>query len=344
MGDINWASYPRVAESRHARGWLQMQHHLRLASRSIEAYGRSLEDYLTFCERRGVEPDYAGRDHLALYVHDLASRPNPRYAEILNIDSGAGLANATIQLRVTAVRLYYDHLIENGLRSDNPVGRGRYTPGKAFAGKRDRGLVRHFRRLPWIPDDDQWQAVLGTLREEPLRNRLMLLLAYDGALRREELVSLEIEDLDLPRRLIRLRAETAKNSAARVLTYSETTGRLLVTYLPHRRSLSAAAGRLFLSESRRNPSQPLSVDMWSKIVQRVADRAGLPRFTTHTLRHLRLTHLARAGLDIHEIATYAGHRNLQTTTLYIHLSGVELAGKVSRCLPGMDCQVAEVFD
>ncbi len=344
MSDISWVSYPRVFESEQARAWLQMQHHLRLAPRTIEAYGRSLEDYLQFCSRLQTQPETAGRDHLSLYVHDLASRPNPRGPKLLNIDSGKGLANATIQLRLTAVRLYYDHLIEEDVRSDNPVGRGRYTPGKAFAGKRDRGLVRRYRRLPWIPDDDQWQTMLGTLREEALRNQLMLLLAYDGALRREELVSLEIGDLDLPRRLIRLRAETAKNGAARVVTFSDTTASLLVTYLTHRRSLSAAAGRLFLSESRRNPSQPLSADMWSKIVQRVTERAGLPRFTTHTLRHLRLTHLARAGLDIHEIATYAGHRNLQTTALYIHLSGVELAGKVSRCLLGMDYQVAEDFD
>ncbi len=320
-----------------------MQHHLRLAPRTIEAYGRSLEDYLQFCSRLQTQPETAGRDHLSLYVHDLASRPNPRGPKLLNIDSGKGLANATIQLRLTAVRLYYDHLIEEDVRSDNPVGRGRCTPGKAFAGKRDRGLVRRYRRLPWIPDDDQWLTMLGALREDPLRNRLMLLLAYDGALRREELVAIEIGDVDMPHRLIRLRAETAKNGAARVVTFSETTAKLLAAYLWHRRDLGEVPGRLFLSESRRNPSQPLSADMWSKIVQRVAERAGLPRFTTHTLRHLRLTHLARAGLDIHEIATYAGHRNLQTTALYIHLSGVELASKVNRCLPIAHSSVAETL-
>src|SRR6266702_4256095 len=52
--------------------------------------------------------------------------------------------------------------------------------------------------------------------------------------------------------------------------------------------------------------------MWSKVVESIADRAGVPRFTTHTPRHLRLTHLARAHLDLHQIATYAGHKSLQT--------------------------------
>jgi hypothetical protein len=43
-----------------------------------------------------------------------------------------GLSNATLQQRLTAVRLFFDFLIEEGQRADHPVGRGRYTPGKAF--------------------------------------------------------------------------------------------------------------------------------------------------------------------------------------------------------------------
>jgi len=71
------------------------------------------------------------------------------------LDSGAGLANATLQQRLTAVRLFYDYLIEEGMRTDNPVGRGRYTPGKGFGGARDRGLIPRYRKLPWIPSDKQ---------------------------------------------------------------------------------------------------------------------------------------------------------------------------------------------
>lgn len=209
------------------------------------------------------------------------------------------------------MRLFYDHLVEQGPRADSPVGRGKYTPGKAFAGKRERGLLKRYRKLPWIPGDGEWERLLGVLREESLRNRLMLLLSYDGALRREELVSLEVGDVDLPYRQVRVRAEAAKNGAARVVIFSATTAKLLVAYHRHRRTLSTAAGALFLSESRRNRAQPLSVSMWSKAVRSVADGAGLPRFTTHTPRHLRLTHMARAGPDIHEIAVYAGHRSLQ---------------------------------
>ena len=147
------------------------------------------------------------------YVHDLASRPNPRAPQVLNLDSGRGLSNATMQQRLTAIRLFYDYLMEEGLRSNNPVGRGRYTPGKAFGGKRDRGLVPSYRRLPWIPEETQWRAILDVVRDDPIRNRAMFALAYDCGLRREELCGLATQDIDPSHRLVHIRAETTKGSA-----------------------------------------------------------------------------------------------------------------------------------
>ena len=60
---------------------------------------------------------------------------------------------------------------------------------------------------------------------------------------------------------------------------------------------------------------------WTKVVERMALKSDLPHLTTHTMRHLRLTDLARAGLDMHHIAALAGHRVLQSTLIFIHLSG-----------------------
>ncbi|MDQ6602700.1 MAG: tyrosine-type recombinase/integrase, partial [Chloroflexota bacterium] len=338
-----WERYPYVIRSEPARVWLQMQHDLQLAPKTLDAYGRSLNDYFAFCDRHATDPETVTRAYLARYVADLTTRPCPARSGNQLDHARRGLANATIQLRLTVVRLFYDHLIEHGVREDNPVGRGRYTPGNAFAGKRERGLLARYQRLPWIPGDDQWQALLRAVRDEPLRNRAMFVLAYDGALRREELVTVQIGDLDFAHRHVRLRAERTKNGVARVVTFSQTTGALLVAYQRQRATLSRVPGVLFLSESRRNRAQPLSASMWSKVVTGIAGRAGCPLFTTHTLRHLRLTHMARAGLDLHLIATYAGHRSVQTTLRYIHLSGVELAEKMTRTMAGIDRMVAEAL-
>lgn len=345
MQEIRWEFYPLVAQSERAHTWLEMQKNLQLEPTTIDAYGRSLNDYLAFCVRCNTTPETITREQIALYVHDLASRPNPKGAHILTLDSGCGLSNSTMRQRITVARLYQDYLVYHQLRPDNPISRGHYVPGKAFGGYRERALIPTHHKLPWIPSDEEWLTVINILKEESLRNQVMFLLAYDGALRREELVTLEIEDFDFAYRHIRIQAEHAKNGAERIVGYGKkVTAPLLQAYLQHRRELSSQKGPLFLSESHRNRGQPLSLVMWSKIVQSIAERASVPRFTTHTTRHLRLTHLARAHMDLYQIARYAGHRSLQTTMLYINLSGVEVTDAVARSLAGFEEWIARILE
>ena len=193
-------------------------------------------------------------------------------------------------------------------------------------------------KLPWIPSEAEWLRLLGVVAEEPIRNRVMLALAYDAALRREELCALRSDDLDPAHRTLRVRAETTKTRRERVVPYSAPTGVLLSEYLQHRATLSRARGGLFLSESRRNHAEPLTLWTWSKVVRRVALAANLPRFSTHTTRHLCLTDLARMGWELHAIATFAGHRSTDSTLQYIHLSGRDLSAKLNssmgRSTPG----------
>ena len=105
--------------------------------------------------------------------------------------------------------------------------------------------------------------------------------------------------------------------------------------------LAQSRGPLFLSESRRNRAEPITLWTWSKVVRAIADRAGLAQFSTHTLRHLCLTDLARAGWDLHEIAAFAGHRNPETTQQYIHLSGQDLARKLAQGMAQIHARRAE---
>lgn len=330
MTDIQWDRYPLVATLSTARTWLEIQANLGRAPNTVDAYGRDLEDYLRFCEQLSIAPQLASKEHIARYLRDLSERPRPHAAPKSGLASPQGLANATMQRRLTVVRLYYDYLIEEQIRMTHPVGRGRYTPGNGFALSSARGLLPRQQKLPWIPNEEQWQAVLCATREEPIRNRCMFAFAYDAALRREELCALSTDDIDPGHRLLRIRAETTKNHHERIVPYSVSSSILFATYLLQRRTLSRARGPVFLSESRRNQGQPVSIWTWSKVVEGIADRSDVPQFTTHTLRHLCLTDLAHAGWDIHDIAIFAGHRSTQTTLRYIHISGRSLAAKLER--------------
>jgi integrase/recombinase XerD len=157
----------------------------------------------------------------------------------------------------------------------------------------------------------------------------MLALAYDAALRREELCLLESDDLDPAHRTITVRAETTKSRRGRVVPYSAVSGQLLAGYLRHRRAITTARGALFVSESPRNRGVGVSPWTWSKVVRSIALRAGVPSFSTHTLRHLCLTDLARSGWELHQIASFAGHRSTDTTQRYIHRSGGDLAERLA---------------
>jgi site-specific recombinase XerD len=303
-----------------------------LSKNTIESYGRFAGRHPSIREARGFAPETATREHLAEYIHELTGRSSHHHPKLIRLDSGGGLSNATIHLRLTVARLFFDHLIAEGIRRSNPVGRSVASrrPGEE---ERQGTLFRRHRKLPWIPNEEQWQAILRAALREPLRNRLMFAMAYDAALRRQELLGLETTDIDPAHRLIRIKAETSKNYMERVVPYSEATGRLFNAYLQHRRTLSRDRGPLFVSESNRNVGKPLTIWSWSKTMEGIARASGVLRLSTHTLRHLCLTDLARAGWDIHEIAAFAGHRTFASTLLYIHLSGRELSAKLAA---GMD--------
>jgi integrase/recombinase XerD len=347
--NVSWGLFPRIAALPSAREWLQLQANRQLSPRTIEAYGRGLEDLLRFCEQQEppLSVETATKGDLAAYVQDLVTRPNPHGQQIIHLHSGHGLSDQTIQLRLTAARLYYDHLVEIGQRTRNPVGRGKYTRRNSFSVVRhptpadERPLVRRKpARQPWIPSDEQFETLLAALAPESLRNQALFLLMYDGALRREEVVLLELTGIDWAHHEVTLRPEICKNGSGRLVLFTQATATRLRAYLEHRRQIKAGLGRLFLSESDRNRASGISPEMINKIMRTIALRAGLPPFHPHTLRHLRLTHMARCGIAEQIIAEYAGHKSLDTTRLYIHMSGRDISAAVIGPMEDLDAWIA----
>ena len=157
-----------LSRQRRAAGWLQVWADLGRAPRTIDAYARGLAEYLEMCERDGVDPLTANRAHIAVYVRELTERPSRRGANVVSIDSGAGLANATIQQRLVPVRLFYDFLMEEGVRESNPVGRGRYTPGRIEVGTDSAWLGAAADEAAVDPDR---AAVAGHPARSPRRSR-----------------------------------------------------------------------------------------------------------------------------------------------------------------------------
>jgi integrase/recombinase XerD len=347
MQQIRWRSYPSVADHPAARAFLESLAKRQRSPKTIDAYARALEDLLRFFPM--WTPDQvvnADENALDDYIDGLYSRPPARRRRTDAPLSGQGLSNATVQQRVVAVRLFYDFCIRRRLRIDptNPIPRGhRGNDGREPI----PGPVRRPKALPWIPSDDLWHAILrDILRNECLRNQAMILLAYDAALRRQELVALRLDDIDWPHALITVRAASSKSKHERKVPVSPATERLLRHYVSTvRNDLLAGfggepAGPLFLSESQRNPGAPVRVGAFNDIIERLRARLALPQLHPHTLRHLRCTVLKRCGIPLDDIALFAGHRSVKTTGLYIHLAPSELGARIREATHSFDHRMA----
>ena len=183
------------------------------------------------------------------------------------------------------------------------------------------------------------------MRHESTRNQIMILLAYDGALRREELVSLKVDDFDWPEGFVTIRAESSKSGFERTVMFSHAMGELLKRYLWNDREHILAAfggeknGPLFLSESNRNAGHPIRLGSFNDVIERVRAAVDLPQLTTHTFRHLRCTVLKRCGIDLQDIALYAGHKHVESTQIYIHLAPFEVSKRIREATAAFDARM-----
>lgn len=345
--DVRWDLYPHVATHSQAKVFI---HWLVLNARrpkTIDAYARTIEDFLqTFPDpERLIEANEADLMGYLAHLKQRAPRlrkyaPFPHANDDAATSVHAKLSDATIAQRVVALRLFYDFLIRRQFRYDqiNPLPRGSLG---GFGRPPKRGLIPLLHHVPWTPSDDEWKRlVLHVVTQTSSRNRALVILTYDTALRREEVMSLREDDIDWQRALVHVRAETSKSGRSRSVPFSGFTESVLKQYIATDRHILVTTysaeehGPLFLSESTQNPGKPLAPGALNDIIEELRIRLSLPQLTPHTFRHHRLTTLKRAGVALDDIALLAGHKDLETTRLYLHIAPIELGREVrSRTKP-----------
>jgi site-specific recombinase XerD len=350
MQEIMWRYYPQVAKHPLARAFIESLAKRQKRPKTVDAYARNLEDLIGAFSRLGMKDLVEAKtEQIETYIDDLFMRPPAGRRKDITSLKGRGLSPNTIQQRLVTARLFYDFCIAREYRKNqlNPLPRG--NPGFADT-PAERGIVSHQERLPWIPSDAEWENLITYLvSKESSRNQAMILIAYDGALRREELVSLRLDDFDWPAQLVKIRPETTKSGRQRSVTFSRTTGTILKGYLWNDRAHILAAfggdknGPLFLSESNRNAGQPILLGTVNDVIERIRRDVALPRLTTHTFRHLRCTVLKRCGVDLKDIALYAGHESVATTEIYIHLAPSELSKRIRQAMAAFDSRMEQLI-
>jgi integrase/recombinase XerD len=177
-------------------------------------------------------------------------------------------------------------------------------------------------RLPTVLSEEEVTKLIESACSS--YHRVILTTLYATGMRRSELARLKIQDVDSHRMVIHIRQ--GKGGRDRDVTLSPRLLEVLRAYWEWRKPKVY----LFPSLLRRRVEQPIhSKTIWYA-VREAARRAGIQKkITPHTLRHSWATHLLERGTDLKTIQVLLGHVDLETTTLYLHLSQRHLQAVVN---------------
>jgi integrase/recombinase XerC len=265
-----------------------------LSPHTASAYQRDLAALVEYCKAQGLTA-WGALD--SQHVRSFAAQCHRR-----------GLAPRSIQRRLSAVRSLCRFLIREGELAHEPAA-GVQAP-------------RARKRLPTTLDADTMARLLEFRSDERLgvRDKAIMELFYSSGLRLAELLGLDLTDLDLRDRTVRV---MGKGRKARIVPVGRQAAAALARWLQERAALAAVdETAVFVGVNGRR--------LGPRIVQkRIASWArlqGLPEHVhPHMFRHSFASHLLESSGDLRAVQELLGHANISTTQVYTHLDFQHLA-------------------
>lgn len=288
------------------------------AQNTVFAYQRDIADISKFLEERNTTMDKARTDELRQYLAHLAAQSKGL--------RGANVAVRTLARRLSAMRQYYQYLIGEGLRKDDPTSA--------------IDSPKQTRTLPKVLSEDQVTHLITTAAKKKGQDgkRLIALLEvlYATGLRVSELVGLPLSAISTDRRSIIIKG---KNNKERAMPLSEPARRALNAYLdaralfimPSRENLQ----KKWLFPSRTSEKGHLTRQRFAQILKDLGDDAGMEpgMVSPHVLRHAFATHMLSRGADLRSVQKMLGHADIATTQIYTHLLSDKLKEMVKEHHP-----------
>jgi integrase/recombinase XerD len=259
------------------------------APKTIHCYVRVVEQFARHFHR---SPDQLGLDHIRQYQAELLRHKK--------------LAPNTVGQHLAALRFFYIQVLKRGWSAAE-------TP-----------YPRPVRRLPQVLSREEVGRLIDAAQSPFQRAVLMTLYATGG--RRAEVATLKVDDIDSQRMVVHIHGGKGRKDRDVMLS-----PRLLDAL---RSYWLAKKPRVYLfpsSAGHRGVEQPISDKTIWNVCRVAARRAGLEHrhIHPHTLRHCFATHLLEAGADLRTIQMLLGHRDLEETTIYLHLSNKHLSATAS---------------
>ena len=282
-----YMSVHRTIEAFH--GYLSIER--RMSKNTIMAYMRDLASFQSYVlDRSGAfEPVQIERRLLRRYLGHLHSE---------------GHSVATIARRISALRAYFKYLIKQDILESDPSGNLK-TP------KQEKLTPR------FLSADDAQRLIEHPVGDTPsaYRDRAILELAYSAGLRVGEVVSLNVKDVDLEARTLRV---VGKGDKTRIVPIGRHAVVALELWLARRHELNGRNQGLD-AVFRNARGGRLSARSVQRLVTKGRESCQQQGATPHWLRHACATHMLGSGADLRSIQELLGHASLSTTQRYTHV-------------------------
>lgn len=298
------------------------------AESTIDEYRKGLDTYSGWLEEE------------KLGVFEVTTRDIQRYLAYLKNEKN--YAHNTVRLKFAAVSQFYKDAVDNNELDNNPtedVHLADYAPKvtrKEEVTKEKRVYLRR----------DQVKALVENVPAPTLRNRLIVLMQYYTALRRQEVSDIKLADIDRERREANVRGKRGKINTVH---WQPKLDGLLTAWIDHGyRDASPYAQEseyLFLTES----SPKLSPGRINDIVKEAAENAGIQeilytdakgrnhhKVTSHTLRHSFAMHYLDNGGTLDELSKLLAHSSVLTTQTYGEISDNRAKESYQQHAPDID--------
>jgi len=270
-----------------------------LASLTVSAYKRDLEQFATFLDKSKRSLLKAGRDDVRGFIQQLFS----------NSVDGRSVARKLSALRHLYRFLLLDKRIERDPTLNVPLPKQwKVLPKSLGRDEVDQMLVRGAAGVDSSGVGREASAL-------SVRNRAMLEVFYAGALRVSEVVALKIEDVKLDMGYVLVRG---KGDKERIVPVGRSAQDMLSSYLREARPALAkekSSPLLFISRGAKRLTRQR---VWQMVS--AASVSSGRHASPHMLRHSCATHMVENGADLRTVQTILGHADISTTQIYTHVA------------------------
>ena len=285
------------------------------SKQTVDSYSRDIDKFFKFLNQEGLLMDEV----------DLSVIRN-----FLTNELQAGVSKRSCKRRLCSLKQFYDYLLEKEYVRENYFI-------YVVSPKTDK-------KYPHTLYQEQIEKIfeLNALRTDFLakRDQAILYLLYYTGVRASELVNLELQNVDIKRRLIRV---FGKGSKERVVPFTEECRDILNNYLKETRPTLDAKVPLIdpaSGETKKpylffnNNGHKLTTRGLEYILDQIENKTGsFVGLHPHILRHSFATHLLENGLDLRVIQELLGHESINATQVYTHVSEKAMKDIYSQSFP-----------